>query len=183
MDLLLGQYRAKPCFREGVTTNSRVQVNSKQVPIQKEIDMSKSHRLAWAAGFIDGDGFISIQDRNSRINGKQYKGYYLRLGACQANLAPLKELQSLFGGSIRVKNSGPNKEGYNRKEQWVWTLSTNAVKEALLQIIPFMIHKKEVAQLALDFQATMGTTKQVSEDTKTYRALLQMKIKAINSRD
>ena len=34
--------------------------------------MSKAHRLAWAAGFIDGDGFITIQNRTSKVNGKTY---------------------------------------------------------------------------------------------------------------
>lgn len=145
--------------------------------------MSKSHRLAWAAGFIDGDGFITIQNRNTIINGKKYTGHYLRVGACQANEAPLKELQNLFGGSVRTKNSGPNKEGYNRKEQFIWTLSTNQAAEALKQLIPFMIHKKDVALLGVEFQETMQTTKRVSEETKTYRALLQNKIKALNSLD
>lgn len=144
--------------------------------------MSKSHRLAWAAGFIDGDGFITIQNRKSVVNGKTYSGTYLRVGACQAKQDVLLELQSLFGGSIRIKNSGPNKEGYNRKQQWVWTLSTEQAYECLKQIIPFMIHKKEVAELALFFQETMSTNKQqLSEDTVKKRLALQAEITRINS--
>lgn len=146
--------------------------------------MSKSHRLAWAAGFLDGDGYITIQDRKSKINGKEYTGYYVRVGACQANKSPLLELLSLFGGAIREKNSGPNREGYNRKQQWVWTLSTSQAKEALSQLIPFLIHKKEVALLAIEFQNTMQAgTRKLSDETKTYRALLKNKIQAINSKD
>ena len=79
--------------------------------------MSRSHQLAWAAGFIDGDGFITIQNRSQMVNGKKYTGYYVRLGCCQASEVPLKELQRLFGGVIREKNAGPNKENYNRKTQ------------------------------------------------------------------
>lgn len=145
--------------------------------------MSKSHRLAWAAGFIDGDGFITIQRRNQKVKDTVYTSLYLRVGACQAQQAPLKELQSLFGGSIRVKNSGPNREGYNRKEQWVWTLSCNQALEALLQLLPFLIHKKEVAQLAIEFQGTMGTTKETPVDVKLLRELLKDRIKEINSLD
>lgn len=143
--------------------------------------MSKSHRLAWAAGFIDGDGFITIQDRTTTINGKVYKGFYVRLGCCQASEIPLKELQSLFGGTIRIKNSGPNRENYNRKTQYIWALSTKQACDVIKQLLPYLIHKKEVALLALEIQATMGTTKKVSDETKTYRLLLKQKIQAINS--
>lgn len=143
--------------------------------------MSKSHRLAWAAGFMDGDGFITIQNRNQRVNGKQYTGHYLRVGACQALLSPLEELQNLFGGTIRPKNSGPNREGYNRKPQWIWCLSTQQATEALTQLLPFLIHKKKVAELALEFQSTMGTTQKVSEKITEFRSSLQTQIKDINS--
>ena len=145
--------------------------------------MSKSHRLAWAAGFMDGDGFITIQRRNQKVKETVYTSLYLRVGACQAQQAPLQELQSLFGGTIRVKNSGPNREGYNRKEQWVWTLSCNQAKDALVQLVPYLIHKKSVALIGIEFQETMGTTKKTDEDTKLLRELLKNKIQEINSLD
>lgn len=145
--------------------------------------MSKSHRLAWAAGFIDGDGFITIQNRNQNINGKQYRGHYLRLGACQANLFPLEELQKLFGGSIRIKNSGPNREGYNRKQQWIWQCSTKAAADAIKQLLPYFLHKNKVAELALDFTSTLGTTQKVTEDVFDYRTKIQEEIRQINSQD
>lgn len=144
--------------------------------------MSKSHRLAWAAGFIDGNGFITIQNRKSTVNGKTYSGHYLRVGACQAKQNVLLELQNLFGGSIRPKNSGPNKEGYNRKPQWIWTLSTAQAEECLKQLIPYMIHKKDVALLALEFQQTMSKSKQqISPEILADREMLQQQIRYYNS--
>jgi hypothetical protein len=143
--------------------------------------MSKSHRLAWAAGFIDGDGFITIQNRNQRVKDKVYVGHYLRVGACQANIKPLEELQKLFGGSIRPKNSGPNPEGYNRKEQWIWSLSTKEASDALVQMLPYLLHKKEVAEEALAFQDTMGTTKKVSEEVFKLRTQIKERITHLNS--
>lgn len=143
--------------------------------------MSKSHRLAWAAGFIDGDGFITIQRRNQKVGDKTYESLYLRVGACQSSKVPLEELKKIFGGSIRGKNNGPNPLGYDRKPQWVWTLSTNSAKEALVCLLPYLIHKKEVALLAIEFQETMGTTKKTSEEVKLYRSILKDKIQKINS--
>lgn len=143
--------------------------------------MSKSHRLAWAAGFIDGDGFITIQDRTTKVKDTVYNGHYVRLGCCQASEEPLKELQNIFGGQIKVKNSGPNKEKYNRKTQYVWTLSTQQACDAIEQILPYLIHKKEVALLALEFQSTMGNYYKVPEETVVYRCLLKDKIQTLNS--
>ena len=142
--------------------------------------MSKSHRLAWAAGFIDGDGFITIQNRNQTIKGKEYKGHYVRLGCCQASQVPLKELQDPFGGSIKSKNSGPNKEGYNRKPQWMWCLSTQQACDAIEQLLPYLVHKKQVALLALEFQTTMSNFK-VTEEVWNKRVELKNQVQDINA--
>lgn len=144
--------------------------------------MSRSHQLAWAAGFIDGDGFITIQNRNTKYKDKLYTGTYLRIGACQANLKPLEMLQSIFGGSIREKNSGPNPHNYNRKQQWVWTLSTQQAVEALQQMIPYLVHKREVALIAIEFQNTMSKDKQgLTEDIVEIRKQYQSDIQHLNS--
>ena len=143
--------------------------------------MSKSHQLAWAAGFIDGDGFITIQCRNTTIKGKSYRGHYVRLGCCQASEVPLKELQRIFGGTIRIKNSGPNRENYNRKTQYIWNLSTQEAANAIEQLLPYLVHKKEVALLALEFQSTMGTYYKVPDDVLLRRLLLKDKVQTLNS--
>lgn len=144
--------------------------------------MSKSHQLAWAAGFMDGDGFITIQNRKTKHKDKVYCGHYLRVGACQASLKPLEKLQSLFGGSIRSKNSGPNPHNYNRKPQWMWTLSTNEAKNALEQLLPYLVHKQEVAELALRFQASMSDNKkELTDELKEFRTKIQADIAAINA--
>ena len=144
--------------------------------------MSRSHRLAWAAGFIDGDGFITIQNRRTTSGSVVYTGQYLRLGCCQAAESPLKELQSIFGGTIRIKNSGPDKENYSRKIQYIWTLSTKQAAAAIQQLLPYLVHKREVAILALQFQATMQYSKQkVTKETLEHRLLLKQQIELINS--
>ena len=145
--------------------------------------MSKAHRLAWAAGFIDGDGFITIQNRKTKhSNGKVYTGTYLRVGACQASQKPLEVLKELFGGSIRSKNSGPNREGYKRKPQWIWCLSTKEASNCLEQLLPYLVHKQEVAKLGLEFQKTMSSDKQsLSEEIVSKRQQYQQQIAELNS--
>ena len=49
-------------------------------------------------------------------------------------------------------------------------------------MLPFLLHKKEVALLALSFQETMSQDKkQLTEETLAYRLAIQQKIISINS--
>jgi hypothetical protein len=138
--------------------------------------MSKSHEFAWAAGFFDGEGWVKIQKRGS----KKYLGYYLRIGINHVDPAPLYKLQKLFGGSVRHDK----KVNGNRKPRYVWTLSTKNAKEFLSALMPYLVNKREVASLGLEFQDTIGATGQkVSEDTQLFRALLADRIKYLNSLD
>jgi hypothetical protein len=136
--------------------------------------MSISHEFAWAAGFFDGEGWVKIQSRG----GDKYLGYYLRIGVGQVKLEPLLKLQKIFGGNVRVKQEAIG----NRKRQHVWTLSTKQAAHALRCMMPYLVHKNDVAALALDFEATVGLTGQrVSEETQLFRKEIADKIMVINS--
>lgn len=135
--------------------------------------MSKSHEFAWAAGFFDGEGWVKIQSR-----GGEYVGFYLRIGVSQVKREPLEKMQHIFGGNIRVKQEAIG----NRKLQYIWTLSTKQAAEALRSMLPYMAHKQDVAELALEFINTVGLTGQrVSDDTQIYRKLLADKMVALNA--
>ena len=54
--------------------------------------MSRTHEVCWAAGFFDGEGYITIQERGH----KDYVGFYLRIGVNHVAIEPLLELQRLF---------------------------------------------------------------------------------------
>lgn len=138
--------------------------------------MSKSHRLAWAAGFFDGEGWITIQ-----VRGGKYKGHYIRIGINHVSPEPLEEFQKLFGGVIRKQN--PKKVTGNRKQRHEWGISCNKAAEALKQMLPYMKNKVQVANLALDLQATMGTTQKVSEEVLETREQIKKEIQRINALD
>ena len=67
--------------------------------------MSRTHDLAWCAGFFDGEGYVTIQKRNSLVNGKRYEGYYLRIGINHVAVEPLLEMQRVLGGTIRKQQN------------------------------------------------------------------------------
>jgi hypothetical protein len=140
--------------------------------------------LAWAAGFFDGEGYVTIQDRNSTLNGKRYRGFYLRVGLKHVAPEPVYVLQKLFGGTIRIERRQHNKDGCNRKDIHVWQTSCNAAKEALVQMMPYFVNKNNVAELGIDFQKTFtGKVYKVSDETHELRKMYKEEITRLNSLD
>jgi len=141
--------------------------------------MSRTHELSWAAGFFDGEGYVTIQ---RRIHPKGYIGHYLRVGINHVAPEPLIEMQRIFGGRIEKQN--PESVSGNRHPRHRWTLSTSQAAEALKQMMPYFRNKQNVASLALDFQQTIQSNKQkLSEEVYAKRELLKDQITKLNSLD
>ena len=102
---------------------------------------------AWTAGFFDGEGNIAITKNAGRSAGK------LRITAAQVDKLPIERLQYLFGGSIRM---APSKRE-NWRAFWVWECSAKKAVDALKRMEPFLLVKKRQAELAYQFQSTVGT--------------------------
>jgi hypothetical protein len=144
--------------------------------------MSRAHDLAWSAGFFDGEGFVTIQKRNSRVNGKQYEGFYLRIGINHVNPEPLYEIQRVLGGTIRQQN--PHKVTGNIHQRYSWQLSCQQAKEALVQMMPYFRNKSQVAELGIELQNTMGKHGQrTTTEIQLYRAMLKDQISTLNAKD
>lgn len=144
--------------------------------------MSTAHKLAWCAGFFDGEGFVTIQKRNSKVNGKYYESFYLRIGVNHVAIEPLEELKRVLGGTIRVQN--PDKVVGNRKQRHSWQMSCAQAKEALIKMMPYFRNKWDVAELGIELQNTMGNTgKRTTQGLQIYRAMLKNKISVLNAKD
>lgn len=140
--------------------------------------MSRTHEVSWAAGFFDGEGYITIQERSH----KKYIGFYLRVGINHVAVEPLLVMQRLFGGTIEKQD--PAKVTGNRKPRHRWCISTKNAQEALKQMMPYFRNKNKVAELALEFQGTIGPRgEKVPEEVQIYRKLLKDRITYTNSLD
>lgn len=133
--------------------------------------MSHTHEVSWAAGFFDGEGYVSILERSHPF----YTGYYLRIGIKHVAIEPLVEMQRLFGGTIQKQNL--DKVVGNRKPYHRWVTSTSNAAEALKQMMPYFRNKQKVAAIGLDFQQTIQNHKlKISDETqskrKSYKELL-----------
>lgn len=105
-----------------------------------------SEAFAWAAGFVDADGSITIARNFGPGSGR---GYRLKLSVTQVDPAPLFRLQSLFGGVVRLR-SRPTRA--NQRTQNEWTVGSRDALRVLRLIEPYMVGKREQARLAMWFQ-------------------------------
>ena len=92
--------------------------------------------IAWAAGYIDGEGCISA-----------YK--VLRITVSSTNCQSLDRLLGLFGGSINGPHTPPSKPG--QRPWWAWSICGPAAKRALKRILPYLTIKASEATIALTF--------------------------------
>lgn len=106
--------------------------------------------LAWAAGFLDGEGCFTLIKQSGATLPSQRSLY---VGASQSTREPLEKLQELFGGKLNIR-SRPTDKG---TIMHVWLLGQRAavVQEFIPQVLPYLIVKKREAEILLEFAATV----------------------------
>jgi hypothetical protein len=101
---------------------------------------------AWAAGFFDGEGNVSIVQNSGQKAGK------LRITAAQVHKEPLERFQYLFGGALRLARGKNNWSDY-----WVWDTGSEKAANALKRMLPFLSVTKQQAELGIHFQTLVRT--------------------------
>jgi len=96
--------------------------------------------IEYAAGFFDGEGCVNCS--SGRKNSP-----FIRILVVNTNLEVLKVFQNFWGGDIN-KNYKP-KEHW--KQAYTWRLSHKSALKFLSDILPYLIVKKEQAELAIKF--------------------------------
>lgn len=103
--------------------------------------MANDLDLAWAAGFLDGEGCIGVYGRTD------HKGSFsLRMSAAQVAEEPLLQLQAILGGKIR--SVAPRN---NQRRSFIWEIHQREAADALRRLIPYFRFKGEQARLAVEF--------------------------------
>jgi len=121
-------------------------------------------RVAYLAGFFDGEGSISIN-----VNRKLVR-WSLRMTCHQVNPAPLRLLADAFGGSIhltpRIGNQRPIYE---------WVAGGKMAAAAIRVLRPYLTVKADEADVALEFHALMKAdrSKLTSGEEEQREALYQ----------
>lgn len=97
-------------------------------------------RLAYIAGFIDGEGCIRIKKSNKSGN-----SYYLTVQVTNCDKQPLLLIQSVFGGKVYFQEKGVN------KVIWQYYITCSEAADLLKTLSGFLISKKPQAELAIEF--------------------------------
>lgn len=103
-------------------------------------------KIAYIAGFFDGEGCVRIKQSNQHGN-----SYYVIAHITNTNQAILKEVQDLFGGTIRRQEKGVNKTIYN------WQITSAEAVDFLRTLVPFLREKLTQAHYAISFHERKGT--------------------------
>lgn len=115
--------------------------------------------IGYLAGFIDGEGCISITRRNKN----RRSGYTLTLSASQLDPKPLYRLQQVFGGSLKqYKHKNSNSRPY-----YMWSVSSQKAVLAIATLLPYLLVKNEQARLGLVFAETITAFSRDNDGTFT----------------
>lgn len=82
--------------------------------------------IAWAAGFLEGEGCFGAKVRAT--------GVYGSINAGQVNREPLERLQAMFGGSIRPAANGTI---------FVWAVAGELSRAAVRLVYPWLSRRRQ----------------------------------------
>lgn len=127
----------------------------------------RTTRVIWAAGFFDGEGFVSLPRVKSGAR-------HIRIGVGQLVREPLEVLVDLWGGSIRQEVQENGKQFHR------WERQSDRGADALREMLPYLRVKREQAEIALEFHderparaISIGEAKARRRDnTRRFRARL-----------
>lgn len=139
------------------------------------------HRAAWTAGFIDGEGTISINQK--RRPDRQAPVNTIYVSVDQVDPRPLQLLRDWWGGSLGLyEQRCPEKH----RPRWVWRISGAACNTMLQEIRPFLTVKGEVADLVVEFYASLPHAHpryyKVPEKEVERRAAVVARLRCLNMR-
>lgn len=95
--------------------------------------------IAWAAGFIEGEGTV-------RINLKRNKYKYFIISVSQTSTKPLDKLKSIFGGKVY----GPYQpRGIGKKLHYLYQIHGKSAEIAANLVLPYLFDKGIQCRAAL----------------------------------
>lgn len=99
--------------------------------------------IQYVAGLFDGEGTVRIfkKVRENHI------GYYVSASLAMCHRPVIEELQKKFGGTVH--NNRADLTGPNRRCQFGWHTANKKAEAFLRQVTPFLIVKREEAEIAL----------------------------------
>lgn len=96
--------------------------------------MIDTKSLAWAAGFLEGEGHFGMSGGSAMVS------------ATQASMQPLERLQGLFGGAVGKGSTSK----ITKKQMYRWTLSGPQATGLMMTLYSVMSSRHDQVKRALD---------------------------------
>jgi len=98
-------------------------------------------KLAYAAGLVDGEGCISINQPRNR-------GFFsLHVEVTMGDREPIEFLAGNFGGNFKIKGT----KTITGRPMFRWSVQSEKAQEFLRQVYPYIIGKRYQVKTALEF--------------------------------
>lgn len=103
--------------------------------------------LAWAAGFMDGEGCVLVcRARNKGT--KTGINHTLTLTVTNTDIRPLHKFQLMFGGYVRIDKHTSAKR---KRTIFKWIITSRGAVEVLIKLLPYLVVKAEQAKVAIEY--------------------------------
>ena len=136
--------------------------------------------LAYAAGLMDGEGYIGIKcSERDKIQRSRSHRVYVSLGNTDEKM--VKFMLDKFGGTYYYAE----RKASNSKPMYTWKLSAISAVTFLGQVLPYLITKKERAEVAMEFQTTISNAnkaKGITEELLEIRDSYMHEMHRLNKR-
>lgn len=136
-------------------------------------------QLAYIAGFVDGEGQLSIT-RHKTVYKGMWNGkysYHARFHIYNNNLGIMKYIQRLIGGIIDTRK--PRKENHNISYRFVLSRQDRMLI-VLRYLIPLLRVKKKQALLLYEFLISRKTNRY--DGFKKKEVIIYIKVKELNKK-
>jgi hypothetical protein len=95
-------------------------------------------KIAYIAGLFDGEGCVRIYTEDNK------KWFILQITISNTCVPLLLEIQKHYGGNVSGRRNGLC---------YSWSMTSKPAAEILKKMLPYLIVKKEQAEIAIEFQA------------------------------
>jgi hypothetical protein len=125
-------------------------------------------KAAYTAGFFDGEGCVLV---SVRLDGS----YSLAITISQKFPEPLEFIQANFGGKITRKKHIESRPGFRDGLYEIYELRWNSgfTRPVLEAMLPYLVLKKNQAELALEY-LSLGGTKAPVRNMPRYKRRLEI---------
>ncbi len=136
---------------------------------------------AWAAGIIDGEGSILVVPQPAYSSRQNWR---LEVAVTNSDLRMLFRLKERWGGGKIHEHNRRKERPVHWKPTWDWRLGGRSCAPFLTDILPYLVCKREQAEIGLLFIATTvgrGFGNRLSDTSLEERRHMYESIKELNN--